>query len=76
MTSDYSPYRDRFFRKKLSDTDFTAAASYYVPDGRYFFPSPELQAATVTDPQTVWIRRYHDIEAGAIKASGHIILTD
>lgn len=76
VTSDYSPYRDRFFRKKLSDTDFTAAASYYVPDGRYFFPSPELQAATVTDPQTVWIRRYHDIEAGAIKASGHIILTD
>ncbi|MDE5979752.1 MAG: hypothetical protein K2G84_06955 [Muribaculaceae bacterium] len=76
VSGDYTRYGDKFFVRKMSDADFTSASSYYLPDGRYFFPSPELRPTTIDNPQTVWIRRYHDIEAGAIKASGHIILTD
>lgn len=64
VTSDYSPYRDRLFIKKMSDTDFTSAASYYVPDGRYFYPSAELALATVTNPVTKHIRRYYDVVSG------------
>ena len=64
ITSDYSPYRDRLFIKKMSDTDFTSAASYYVPDGRYFYPSAELALATVTNPVTKHIRRYYDVVSG------------
>lgn len=74
VSGDYTQYRNRLFMRKMSDTDFTAAAYYYAPDGRYFFPAPELQPATVTNPQEVWIRRYHDVKSGVLSSTGSITL--
>lgn len=64
VASDYSTYRDRLFIRKMSDTDFASAASYYVPDGRYFYPSAELSPTTITNPETKHIRRYYDVVSG------------
>lgn len=74
VSGDYTQYRNKLFTRKMSDTDFTAAAYYYAPDGRYFFPAPELQPATVTNPQEVWIRRYHDVKSGVLSSTGSITL--
>lgn len=74
VSGDYTQYRNKLFTRKMSDTDFTAAAYYYAPDGRYFFPAPELQPATVTNPQEVWIRRYHDVKSGVLSSIGSITL--
>lgn len=74
VSGDYTQYRNKLFTRKMSDTDFTAAAYYYAPDGRYFFPAPELRPATVTNPQEVWIRRYHDVKSGVLSSTGSITL--
>lgn len=74
VSGDYTQYRNKLFTRKMSDTDFTAAAYYYAPDGRYFFPAPELQPATVTNPQEVWTRRYHDVKSGVLSSTGSITL--
>lgn len=68
VVSDYSQYRDRLFRTRLSDANFSAASVYYVPDGRYFYPSAELAPTTITNPTTRYIRRYFDVSSGKMTA--------
>lgn len=64
----YQSQNNKFFVKKLADAEFSSAASYYVPDGRYYYPSTQM-APTVIGGAVVYRRYYYQISNGVATRS-------
>lgn len=75
-TEPFASQKNKVFRKKLNDAEFTSGASnYYVPNGRYYFPSAQMKLASIGGGDTGWQRRYYQITNGVITA-GAIDVTE
>lgn len=70
----YLSQAGKVFTKKLADNEFTGAASYYVPNGRYYSPSVEIAPAAPGEAAT-WRRRYYQITNGIMGPAQYITVT-
>ncbi len=70
----YLSQAGKVFTKKLADNEFTGAASYYVPNGRYYSPSVEIAPAAPGETAT-WRRRYYQITNGIMGPAQYITVT-
>lgn len=70
----YLSQAGKVFTKKLADNEFTGAASYYVPNGRYYSPSVEIAPAAPGEA-TTWRRRYYQITNGIMGPAQYITVT-
>lgn len=64
----YKTYNNCLFTKKIGDSEFNSKPStYFVPNGTYYAPEPQMELASITDATTVWKRKVYTITNGVLK---------
>lgn len=64
----YKNYNNYLFTKKISDSEFNSNPSaYFVPNGTYYAPEPQMELASISGSTTVWKRKVYTITNGVLK---------
>lgn len=64
----YKNYNNYLFTKKISDSEFNSSPSaYFVPNGTYYAPEPQMELASISGATTVWKRKVYTITNGVLK---------